>query len=85
MTGHLTDSPTRHDRLNVKAYAEALTQFVLTCDTPMAVGIQGEWGSGKSSLMRMVSGPARRTALRVDCRYRPRGDSPNVPVQARVH
>ena len=42
------------DKLGVLHYAEGLARFILQCDTPMAVGIQGEWGSGKTSLMHMV-------------------------------
>ena len=35
-------------------YAAALSKFVLNCETPMTVGLQGEWGSGKTSLMNMM-------------------------------
>jgi len=47
---------TKADRLGMKKYAQALANFVRQCQTPMTVGIQGEWGSGKTSLMNMVSG-----------------------------
>lgn len=52
-------SPTGHgsearDSLGLTNYARALAQFVSNCQTPMTVGIQGEWGSGKTSLMNMV-------------------------------
>ena len=33
-----------------------LAQFVSLCETPMTIGIQGEWGSGKTSLMNMIQG-----------------------------
>jgi len=49
----LSDDPAQ-DHLGMRRYAEALAKFVLGCETPMTVGIQGEWGSGKTSLMRMV-------------------------------
>ena len=42
------------DVLGVKDYANALAEFVLRCDTPITVGIQGDWGAGKTSLMNMV-------------------------------
>ena len=42
------------DNLNIGPYAEGLSQFVVKSQTPMTVGIQGEWGSGKTSLMRLV-------------------------------
>jgi ABC-type polysaccharide/polyol phosphate transport system ATPase subunit len=45
-----------NDRPDLGKYAEALRDFVLDCDTTMTIGIQGEWGSGKTSLMNMVRG-----------------------------
>lgn len=47
-----------HDTLNLLPYAEALRDFVHECDTPMTIGIQGDWGSGKTSLMNMLRGTA---------------------------
>jgi hypothetical protein len=45
----------RHkDELGLDKYAGALAKFLTSCETPMTVGIQGEWGSGKTSLMNMV-------------------------------
>jgi hypothetical protein len=28
--------------------------FVAACDTPLTIGIQGDWGSGKTSLMNLI-------------------------------
>ncbi|HDQ71623.1 MAG TPA: hypothetical protein ENN19_05935 [Chloroflexi bacterium] len=53
-----TDQPIRggeHDRLNFLHYADVLTEVVLTADTPITIGIFGPWGSGKTSLMRLVA------------------------------
>ncbi|MBM4368412.1 MAG: hypothetical protein FJ102_19515 [Deltaproteobacteria bacterium] len=47
------------DQLGLDTYARALASFVRNCDTPMTIGIQGEWGSGKTSLMNMVRGALR--------------------------
>ena len=44
------------DKLNILPYAEALKRFIETCDTPMTVGLQGDWGSGKTSLMNLLRG-----------------------------
>jgi hypothetical protein len=44
------------DRLNLLSYADALKEFIQTCDTPMTVGLQGDWGSGKTSMMNMLRG-----------------------------
>ena len=45
-----------HDTLNLLPYAEALADFIYTCETPMTIGIQGDWGIGKTSLMNMLRG-----------------------------
>ena len=42
------------DQLGFAKYAYILADFVAHCDTPMTVGIHGEWGSGKSSLANMI-------------------------------
>jgi len=62
-----TDQPilgTIHDRLNFSHYADVLTEVVLTADTPITIGIFGPWGSGKTSLMRLIAEQLinRRTA-----------------------
>ncbi|MEJ2535294.1 MAG: P-loop NTPase fold protein [Gammaproteobacteria bacterium] len=44
------------DTLRLLPWAEALRDFVHSCDTPMTVGIQGDWGIGKTSLMNMLRG-----------------------------
>lgn len=50
------DGGETQDRLGIEPYATGLYYFVQGCDTPMTVGLQGEWGSGKTSLMKMVQG-----------------------------
>ena len=42
------------DLFHVEVYVDALCQFIETCDTPMTVSIQGDWGSGKTSMMNMM-------------------------------
>jgi hypothetical protein len=44
------------DRLNFLPYARALTKFIQSCDTPMTVGLQGDWGTGKTSMLNMLRG-----------------------------
>ena len=43
-----------HDELNLGTFAIALTRFIDACETPLTIGIQGDWGIGKTSLLRMV-------------------------------
>ena len=42
------------DLLGIGGYATALREFVTACDTPLTIGIQGDWGSGKTSLMNLI-------------------------------
>lgn len=43
------------DQLNMHSFEKALTGFIRFTDTPMTIAIQGEWGSGKTSLMNRLS------------------------------
>jgi len=43
-----------NDILEVKVYVESLSDFILGCSTPMTIAIQGDWGSGKTSMMNMI-------------------------------
>ncbi len=43
------------DYLNIDKYAQALTSFIQTSQLPITISLQGEWGSGKSSLMNIMS------------------------------
>ncbi|MDX1460396.1 MAG: P-loop NTPase fold protein [Xanthomonadales bacterium] len=52
------DSAPVADTLGVLPYANALKDFIVECDTPMSIGIQGDWGIGKTSLMNMLRGSA---------------------------
>lgn len=44
----------KDDRFNVGQYISGLSSFILSCDTPMTISIQGDWGSGKTSMMNMI-------------------------------
>ncbi len=52
-----TDTPVErleNDVMDVKVYVESLSEFILYCSTPMTIAIQGDWGSGKTSMMNMI-------------------------------
>ena len=52
--GEKTVGGNASDRLGTAAYAKTLANYIINCDTPMTIGIQGEWGSGKTSLLNMI-------------------------------
>lgn len=42
------------DSLGIKAYEKALVKFIEGAGTPLTIALQGEWGSGKTSLMNSL-------------------------------
>src|SRR6056297_701705 len=53
----ITDKPIQSgsdDLLSIEKYAKALASFISSTDTPITVGLQGEWGTGKTSLMAIL-------------------------------
>lgn len=57
MTKGYTDIPVTskgEDVLGVEVYVDSLSIFILECDTPMTIAIQGDWGSGKTSIMNLI-------------------------------
>lgn len=53
----ITDKPIaklEEDSLNIQKYANSLSKFIRNSDTPITIGLQGEWGTGKTSLMSLL-------------------------------
>ena len=44
----------KNDRLKLLSSSKALKKFIEFTDTPMTIGIQGSWGTGKTSLLNMI-------------------------------
>lgn len=44
-----------NDELEIGKYTEGLIDFIKHCSTPMTISIQGEWGSGKTSLINKLN------------------------------
>ena len=42
------------DLLGVASYAEKLADFIRTINPPFTIGIYGEWGSGKTSFVKLA-------------------------------
>ncbi|WKZ40976.1 MAG: SUMF1/EgtB/PvdO family nonheme iron enzyme [Anaerolineales bacterium] len=50
----VNDQPTETDALDFTPYVETLADIIQTGNTPLTIGVFGGWGSGKTSLMKMV-------------------------------
>lgn len=53
----ITDKPISfqsEDLLKVEKYSIALSNFIIKSKTPITIGLQGEWGTGKTSLMSLL-------------------------------
>lgn len=50
----LTDEVATVDLFNINKHLDGLSRFIKACNTPMTISIQGSWGSGKTSIMKMV-------------------------------
>lgn len=48
------DNAVTTDSLGCEKYYKGIKDFVLNCDTPMTVAIEGDWGSGKTSAMNIM-------------------------------
>jgi formylglycine-generating enzyme required for sulfatase activity/Cdc6-like AAA superfamily ATPase len=57
--GPWTDTEIRqpeNDRFGFRDYADVLMERTMEANTPLTIGIFGRWGSGKTSLMRLMRG-----------------------------
>lgn len=50
----VNDQPTDKDALDFMPYVETLADIAQTGNTPLTIGVFGTWGSGKTSLMKMM-------------------------------
>lgn len=53
----IIDEPVKdsgNDNLDINVHANSLRSFIEKTSTPITVGIQGEWGSGKTSLINSI-------------------------------
>ena len=54
MSGSFSDSPTHDDKFSIENYINGLSNFITECETPLTIAIQGDWGTGKTSIMYQV-------------------------------
>lgn len=44
----------QEDAFGLDKYVNGLKNYILECDTPTTIAVQGDWGSGKTSMLNMV-------------------------------
>ena len=54
-TGDAPIKSKSQDLFNMSYYADAISTFISESETPLTISIQGEWGSGKTSLINLIS------------------------------
>lgn len=57
MKSSIIDVPRKHtqdDLFGIQVYQDALIEYIKLTDTPITIALQGEWGSGKTSLMNLL-------------------------------
>ena len=57
MKSSIIDVPRKHtqaDLFGIQVYQNALIRYIKLTDTPITIALQGEWGSGKTSLMNLL-------------------------------
>ena len=58
----LNDNETVRDYLNFRIVASPVARMILTSgDAPISIGVSGNWGAGKSSMVRMIGDEIRQS------------------------
>ncbi len=58
------DSPSAEDFFGIKPYTDGLSNFIASCCCPMTLAIQGDWGTGKTSMMKRIM---ENETIKKDC------------------
>jgi len=74
----LLDEPVPEEaKLGFDAYADVLTNIILSSESPFTIGIFGDWGTGKTTLMRMIED---RVSAHTPHGDKPAGSPTVIPV-----
>lgn len=50
-----TDKESHVDHLGVSNYYQALAEYIVECETPMFISVEGDWGTGKSTAISHIT------------------------------
>ena len=62
----LSDNETRIDRLNNLAVAKTIVSIIKGSKESVSIGVHGDWGAGKSSILAMVEDELKETTIGQD-------------------
>lgn len=68
----ITDLPcaaSEKDTLGIEKYVEGLSKFIRACPTPMSIALQGDWGTGKTSVINKLQKALNNANPPVKCVY----------------
>ncbi len=64
----LSDNETKIDMLNNRAIAKTVAKLIIECDNrPISIGVHGDWGAGKSSILAMVEDELSERKDGIEC------------------
>lgn len=64
----LSDNETKIDMLNNRAIAKTVSELIKECDDrPISIGVHGDWGAGKSSILAMVEDELSEQKDGIEC------------------
>lgn len=52
---NFTDKPAVDDEFEILNNIQGLSEFLMSCQSPTTISIKGEWGSGKTSIMKQLT------------------------------
>ncbi|MDK2944016.1 MAG: hypothetical protein PWQ24_731 [Mesotoga sp.] len=64
----LSDNETKIDMLNNRAIAKTVAKLIEECDDrPISIGVHGDWGAGKSSILAMIEDELSEQKDGIEC------------------
>jgi hypothetical protein len=60
---YVDDAPADEDALGMRPLVQRVTELIQTSKRPMTISVEGPWGSGKSSFLRLLQGELTRNPV----------------------